>query len=129
MIRGPKAGLINEWDEILKLLKRKFEERKKRVEGRGKYFKKHEYLKNAAIQLLKNMGCREVMEEYEVKDPKMNYMRRIDVVGFKGEGKIAVECGNDHPIGEAAELVEKYGFKEAYILKYNFRLWGVRANE
>lgn len=50
--------------------------------------KKHKELVDLAVKALKDSGCHIVKVEYSFKGHK------IDVVGFKGNSKIAVECGN-----------------------------------
>jgi hypothetical protein len=118
--------LTSEWDGFLKAMRKEFEGLEERYRKKGKYFKKHEYLKMVAGQLLKLMGCEKVEFEYPVRYTSMDYLRRIDVVGFRGEEEIAVECGNDHRAEGIISLVEELGFDEGFLLRYSFRLWRCR---
>lgn len=78
---------------------------------------RHKYLKIIAKEYLKDLGFsdNEIFEEYVIKEGQMKKALRVDVVGIKGERRIAIECGRT-PADKIAQL--NLYFDEVICLPY-----------
>jgi len=71
----------------------------------------HKELKVIGLKFLRELGCRQITEEYHARRDSMH----IDVFGSLDGKKIALECGGSSP----KKLIKLYGWADRiYILPY-----------